>query len=149
MYLPLEELEKQRPELCGGMDSSYHCVSLARGQVHEVLILNAERGSIICWDFDIMKSDVAFSVFRTKVPITHKEETHAHAHSGQSVGRVPSGGRAPAAPLNSAVQNRVTSRRQLRSQQTRSCVCLKRSRQCCEHDLPRPIFVPSGCQVVG
>ena len=33
MYLPIEELEKQKPELCGGMDSIYHCVSLARGQV--------------------------------------------------------------------------------------------------------------------
>ncbi|XP_043195394.1 SEC14-like protein 1 isoform X2 [Amphibalanus amphitrite] len=82
MYMPIEELEKQRAELCGDMDSIYHCVSLARGQVHEVLILNDDRGSVICWDFDIMKSDVAFSVLRTKVPITHKDEAHAHAHSG-------------------------------------------------------------------
>ncbi|XP_037081881.1 SEC14-like protein 1 isoform X2 [Pollicipes pollicipes] len=79
MYMPIEDMENQKGELCGGMDSIYHCVSLTRGQVHEVLILNSDRGSVICWDFDIMKSDVAFSVLRTKVPITNKELAQPHS----------------------------------------------------------------------
>lgn len=33
LYMPVEELEKQTLELCGGMESVYHMVSLARGQV--------------------------------------------------------------------------------------------------------------------
>ena len=53
--------------------------------------MNADRGSVICWDFDIMKSDVAFSVLRTKVPITHRDEAHVHVHhSGQSRLHTPS-----------------------------------------------------------
>lgn len=43
-------------------------------QVHEMVMLIEEPGSVICWDFDVMKNDVSFSVLRTKVPITHRPE---------------------------------------------------------------------------
>ena len=35
-------------------------------QVHEVLIQNTDKGSVITWDFDVMRHDVMFCVFRTK-----------------------------------------------------------------------------------
>ena len=35
-------------------------------QVHEVLVQNTDKGSVITWDFDVMKHDVMFCVFRTK-----------------------------------------------------------------------------------
>ncbi|RXG68913.1 SEC14-like protein 1 [Armadillidium vulgare] len=36
-----------------------------------------DAGAVICWDFDVMKNDVEFSVLRTKVPITHPKEPHS------------------------------------------------------------------------
>lgn len=39
-----------------------------------MVLLIEEAGSVICWDFDVMKNDVSFSVLRTKVPITHRPE---------------------------------------------------------------------------
>jgi hypothetical protein len=38
-------------------------------QVHEVLVSNADPGSVITWDFDVMKQDVMFTVYRTRVPV--------------------------------------------------------------------------------
>ena len=35
-------------------------------KVHEVLVQNTDRGSVITWDFDVIKHDVMFCVFRTK-----------------------------------------------------------------------------------
>ena len=32
-------------------------------QVHEVLIENTDKGSVITWDFDVMKHDVMFCVW--------------------------------------------------------------------------------------
>lgn len=39
-----------------------------------MVLLIEEAGSVICWDFDVMKSDVSFCVLRTKVPITNRTE---------------------------------------------------------------------------
>jgi len=39
-------------------------------QVHEVLVQNTDRGSVITWDFDVMRHDVMFCVFRTKEAFT-------------------------------------------------------------------------------
>ncbi|MCL4128340.1 UNVERIFIED_CONTAM: hypothetical protein GTU68_011877, partial [Idotea baltica] len=78
LYLPGEELEgSHRPQLTLSDVSIYHSVSLAKGQVHEVQLLIEDPGAVICWDFDVMKSDVTFSVLRTKVPITHPKEPHS------------------------------------------------------------------------
>jgi len=46
--------------------SCYQSISLNKTQVHEVLIQNTDKGSVITWDFDVMKHDVMFCVFRTK-----------------------------------------------------------------------------------
>jgi len=45
---------------------------LNKGQVHEVLIENTDKGSVITWDFDVMKHDVMFCVFRTVEAIKKK-----------------------------------------------------------------------------
>ena len=50
-------------------DSIYRSVTLGRSQVHDVVIHNDEPGSVITWDFDIMKQDVMFSVLYTKLPV--------------------------------------------------------------------------------
>ncbi|XP_049811451.1 protein real-time isoform X1 [Schistocerca nitens] len=67
LYMSEEELGKEGCPLTE--DSIYHCVTLGRGQVHEVLISNDDPGSVITWDFDVMRQDVMFSVYRTRVPV--------------------------------------------------------------------------------
>uniref|UniRef100_T1IZ80 CRAL-TRIO domain-containing protein n=1 Tax=Strigamia maritima TaxID=126957 RepID=T1IZ80_STRMM len=62
LYLPLEEYERSE-EKCG--ESIYNCITLGRGQVHEVVLHDLEKGSVICWDFDILKQDVVFMLLRT------------------------------------------------------------------------------------
>ncbi|XP_042218419.1 SEC14-like protein 1 isoform X2 [Homarus americanus] len=74
MYQPGEDVDGTRQHIPLSDQSMYHSVSLGRGQVHEVVLLIEEPGSVICWDFDVMKNDVSFSVLRTKVPITHRPE---------------------------------------------------------------------------
>jgi hypothetical protein len=46
-------------------DSIYHCVTLTKGQVHEVILTSEEAGSVITWDFDVLKHDVSFRVVYT------------------------------------------------------------------------------------
>nr|XP_045585059.1 SEC14-like protein 1 isoform X3 [Procambarus clarkii] len=77
MYQPGEDVDGTRQHIPLSDQSIYHSVSLARSQVHEVVLLIEEPGSVICWDFDVMKNDVSFSVLRTKVPITHRPETQS------------------------------------------------------------------------
>lgn len=45
-------------------DSMYQSVILQKGQVHEVVIEIKEKGGVICWDFDVMKEDIQFSVLK-------------------------------------------------------------------------------------
>lgn len=45
--------------------------------MHEVQINNDDPGSVITWDFDVMRQDVVFSVFHTKVPLPMKETVHS------------------------------------------------------------------------
>ena len=44
-------------------------LSVSKGQVHEGLIHITNRGSVITWDFDVMRHDVVFTVFRLKSPL--------------------------------------------------------------------------------
>ena len=41
-------------------------------QVHEVIVENTDKGSVITWDFDVMKHDVMFCVFRTAEAVRRK-----------------------------------------------------------------------------
>ena len=55
--------------------------SLIYLQAHEVLIQNTDKGSVITWDFDVMRHDVVFSVFRTKDPLLNKKPSSANQPS--------------------------------------------------------------------
>jgi hypothetical protein len=44
-------------------------------QVHEVLVSNDDPGSVITWDFDVMRQDVMFTVYRTLVPVPAQSPT--------------------------------------------------------------------------
>lgn len=70
-YMTSQEFEKDQspgPHLI----ENYHSLSLNKGQVHEVLVENTDKGSVITWDFDVMKHDVMFCVFRTAEAVRRK-----------------------------------------------------------------------------
>lgn len=50
-------------------DSIYQCVTLTKGQVHEVVLASEEAGSVITWDFDVLKHDVSFRVVYTPATV--------------------------------------------------------------------------------
>ncbi|XP_022657945.1 SEC14-like protein 1 [Varroa jacobsoni] len=67
-YMTEEEYEREKAEWAGESifyDSMYHSVSLIKNQpVHEVVIDVEDVKSVLCWDFDVIKQDVTFAVFR-------------------------------------------------------------------------------------
>merc|ERR1719154_808232 len=66
-YMSPQDFEKDQSPGPHLTDSScYQSISLNKSQVHEVLVQNTDKGSVITWDFDVMRHDVMFCVFRTK-----------------------------------------------------------------------------------
>ena len=45
---------------------------MTKGQVHEGIIRITDKGSVITWDFDVMRHDVVFTVYRLKHPLKTK-----------------------------------------------------------------------------
>lgn len=43
----------------------YESVDLKPGQTHELIIKNNDPHSILTWDFDVVRADLKFTVFRT------------------------------------------------------------------------------------
>ncbi|RVE45760.1 hypothetical protein evm_009608 [Chilo suppressalis] len=62
-------------------DSVYRCVSLGKGQVHEVLVVNRDPMSVLTWDFDVLRQSLSFCVYRTAHLLTPPEDEPDHAHS--------------------------------------------------------------------
>ncbi|OWR53159.1 hypothetical protein KGM_207496 [Danaus plexippus plexippus] len=58
-------------------DSIYKSVSLARGQVHEVVVHNRDPHSVLTWDFDVLRHEVYFSVFRSTKELQPPEQPAA------------------------------------------------------------------------
>ncbi|XP_077299660.1 real-time isoform X2 [Arctopsyche grandis] len=59
-----------RGELCPfSEDSIYRSVSLSKGNVHEVVVRNEDPSSVLTWDFDVLRQDIAFTVFKINVPV--------------------------------------------------------------------------------
>ena len=56
-YMSVEEFVKDQSPGPHFLEesSSYHSVSLRRYEVHEGIIHVAEKGSVICWDFDVLR----------------------------------------------------------------------------------------------
>ncbi|XP_031833337.1 real-time isoform X2 [Nomia melanderi] len=42
--------------------SLYHSISLSRGQIHRIVIHSNDPGSVLTWDFDVMRHSVIFTV---------------------------------------------------------------------------------------
>uniref|UniRef100_A0A1B6BXY7 CRAL-TRIO domain-containing protein n=1 Tax=Clastoptera arizonana TaxID=38151 RepID=A0A1B6BXY7_9HEMI len=76
LYLTEGEMEREGGHLVD--ESIYNSVSLAKGQVHEVLIRIEDSGSIVTWDFDVMRQDVTFTVLRTR-DFVDKDQSHGSA----------------------------------------------------------------------
>jgi len=51
----------------------------------QVLITVPHRGCVITWDFDILKGDVTFTVFRSKSTINKESKEHSHHVGGHVV----------------------------------------------------------------
>ena len=45
---------------------------MTKGQVHEGIIRITDKGSVVTWDFDVMRHDVVFTVYRLKHPLKNK-----------------------------------------------------------------------------
>ncbi|CAH2048909.1 unnamed protein product, partial [Iphiclides podalirius] len=54
-------------------DSIYRSVSLAKGQVHEAVVRNRDPQSVLTWDFDVLRHDIAFTVFHTALEMPEPE----------------------------------------------------------------------------
>ena len=63
----------------------YQSNVLQINQYLQVMIQVPQRGCVITWDFDILKGDVTFTVFRCKNSIT-QDSHHAHHISGATGG---------------------------------------------------------------
>jgi hypothetical protein len=69
-YMSVEAFEKdQSPGPHFLEESFYHSMSLSKGQVQEGIITISDRGSVITWDFDVMRNDVVFTVYRLRNPL--------------------------------------------------------------------------------
>ncbi|XP_018905018.1 SEC14-like protein 1 isoform X2 [Bemisia tabaci] len=64
---------------CMTEDSIYSSAGLSRNQSHEVFVLIEAPGSVITWDFDIIRHEVAFSVLYLKrvLPSLAEDETES------------------------------------------------------------------------
>lgn len=51
--------------------SIYQSIDLKPGQIHEVIIRNNDPKSVLTWDFDVIKSNMHFTVFRTVKTVSH------------------------------------------------------------------------------
>ncbi|CAK1580667.1 unnamed protein product [Parnassius mnemosyne] len=65
-------------------DSIYRSVSLAKGQVHEVVVSNRDPQSVLTWDFDVLRHDIAFTVLHTHLDLPPPDES-ATGGAAQSV----------------------------------------------------------------
>ncbi|XP_041363416.1 SEC14-like protein 5 [Gigantopelta aegis] len=72
-----DQLDRSPDEPPLSMDSLYITAQVVKDFPHEVLIQVPEKGCVITWDFDILKGDVTFTVFRCK---DHRGSDPCHQH---------------------------------------------------------------------
>ncbi|XP_045447995.1 protein real-time [Melitaea cinxia] len=63
LYVSGAFTERDGDPLCE--DSIYKSVSLGKGQVHEIIVQNQDPHSVLTWDFDVLRHDISFAVYRT------------------------------------------------------------------------------------
>uniref|UniRef100_A0A0V0GBY7 Putative phosphatidylinositol transfer protein sec14 n=1 Tax=Triatoma dimidiata TaxID=72491 RepID=A0A0V0GBY7_TRIDM len=72
LYLTEGELGREGHHITD--DSIYSSVSIAKGQIHEVSLNISDAGSVITWDFDIIREAVTFSVLRVARQVNHMSQ---------------------------------------------------------------------------
>lgn len=50
-------------------NSLYNSIMLKPTQIHEVFIKNTDPKSVLTWDFDVLKCDLHFTVYRTSLDV--------------------------------------------------------------------------------
>ncbi|XP_012937593.1 SEC14-like protein 1 [Aplysia californica] len=81
-----EELVDKSPEEQPlSTDSLYQTAAVVKEFPHEVLMEVPEKGSVVTWDFDILKGDVTFTVFFCRKSVA-SQPYHQHHVSGPSGG---------------------------------------------------------------
>lgn len=81
-----EEYQDKSPEGPPlSVDSCYNTSHVVKDFPHEVMIQVPQRGSVITWDFDILKGDVTFTVLRCKRSIS-ADPVHQHHVSAATGG---------------------------------------------------------------
>ncbi|XP_073956386.1 real-time [Choristoneura fumiferana] len=83
LYVSGAFTERDGEPLCE--DSIYRSVSLSKGQVHEVIVANSDPGSVLTWDFDVLRHDVGFTVFRSPHDLSQDMEIAAGCAGGEEV----------------------------------------------------------------
>ncbi|XP_078316638.1 SEC14-like protein 5 isoform X2 [Crassostrea virginica] len=84
-----EEYQDKSPEGPPlSVDSCYNTSHVVKDFPHEVLIQVPQKGSVITWDFDILKGDVTFTVLRCKRSIS-ADPVHQH-HVSTATGGIGS-----------------------------------------------------------
>lgn len=51
----------------------YKTVELRTGYTHEVVIRNSDPKSVLTWDFDVLRSDLHFSLYRVTKDLPEKQ----------------------------------------------------------------------------
>lgn len=72
-----EQENKKVLEAAGGAlmhehRSLYKTVELRTGYIHEVIIPNQDPKSVLTWDFDVMRSDLHFTLYRATKELPSK-----------------------------------------------------------------------------
>ncbi|XP_023938876.2 protein real-time [Bicyclus anynana] len=63
-------------------DSIYRSVSLGKGQLHEVIVHNRDPQSVLTWDFDVLRHDISFTVYRSDRELDHPDRAAAACGGG-------------------------------------------------------------------
>lgn len=70
---------------CQEHNNLYKSVELRTGYVHEVVICNTDPKSVLTWDFDVVRSDLHFTVYRVTKNLPHQKGIYETLHNVLSV----------------------------------------------------------------
>lgn len=89
LYMSDEDPDKDLSpvETAFGPDNLYHTAFAVKDYPHEVLIQVPQRGSVVTWDFDVLKGDVTFTVLRCRQTLSASPHEH---HISGAVGGIGS-----------------------------------------------------------
>ncbi|XP_049873679.1 protein real-time isoform X2 [Pectinophora gossypiella] len=83
LYVSGAFTERDGDPLCE--DSIYRSVSLSKGQVYEVIVVNRDPQSVLTWDFDVLRHDISFTVYRTMHDLEDADDISSGGEEVRSV----------------------------------------------------------------